>query len=79
MSDPVVREVMLRVEISNYIFIGLMLTLAAGLFWLLHLDRKERKARKVIGGQYYRPTVTDDIQIGPDGTEWHRMGVPGRR
>ena len=79
MSDPVVREVMYRVEISGYIFIGLCLILVAGLVWLLHLEHQERKARKVVRGYQYGPTVTSETQIGPDGTEWHRMGVPGRR
>jgi hypothetical protein len=45
---------------------------------MLWEDHKARKAQETVGGNEYRPHVLPDVQIGPDGTEYHRMGVPGK-
>ena len=73
-----IREMMIREQITGYIFLGLCVILLIGMCWLIWVDHKERKAHKVVGGNAYRPTVTDEVQV-INGVEFHRMGVAGRR
>lgn len=77
-TDQLVRDVLRRsmiAEIVMFAMIAVLLALIVRLWWM---ERKARKAMKVIGGEHFSPTVTNETQT-INGVEWHRMGVPGRR
>lgn len=57
----------------------ILIIIALRLIWIDWQDRKERKLGRVTGGNEFVPVVTETVQIGPDGTEYHRMGVPTAR
>ena len=64
---------------SIYVVLILMLaTLIILMVKVLWDDHKAKKAKTVPGGYQYRPIVTSTVQIGSDGTEYHRMGIPGK-
>lgn len=77
-TDKLIRDIMVRSQIAECIMFGLMLILAAMIIRLWWAERKALKALKTAGGDEYKPTVTDTVQV-INGTEFHRMGVPGRR
>ena len=56
------------------IMLAVMIILLAMVLWQ---DHKDRKAQADVDEEY-KPQVLPDVQIGPDGTEYHRMGVPGK-
>ena len=75
------QRMALKWDVISCILIGLMALLAIiglRLIWEEHRERKEAKLHQVVGGDVYHPQVLPDVQIGPDGTEYHRMGIPGR-
>lgn len=76
-------EMTKRMELKWDIISAVLIVLCAGLLivgirliWEEYRDRKEKQT--TVGGNEYRPQVLPDVQIGPDGTEYHRMGVPGK-
>ena len=60
------------------LFCMILTVVAIRLMWEEHRERKARKIQEVFAGNEYRPTVTDTVQYDQFGTEFHRMGVPGR-
>lgn len=75
------QRMALKWDVISCILIALMALLAIiglRLIWEEHRERKEAKLHQVVGGDVYRPQVLPDVQIGPDGTEFHRMGIPGK-
>lgn len=80
-TKEMTQRMTLKWDVISCILIGLMALLAIiglRLIWEEHRDRKEAKLRETVGGDVYRPQVLPDVQIGPDGTEFQRMGVPGK-
>ena len=72
--------VILKEDIVSLILIALMVVLAVLAGMLLWSEHKERKAQKAArwNGKEYLPTVTETVQYDQYGTEFHRMGVPGK-
>lgn len=56
-----------------------LIVIGIRLIWEGIRERKERKAQEVYAGYEYQPTVTDTVQYDGNGTEYHLMGVAGRR
>ena len=56
-----------------------MILLAIRLIWEERRERKERKLQETFCGYEFQPTVTDCVQYDQNGTEFHLMGVAGRR
>ena len=77
-TDRMIREIMVREQITLYVLVGLAVILAGALLWLWLKQRKEAKLQKVVGGYEYRPEVTETVQVDQFGTEFHRMGIPQR-
>ena len=80
-TEEMTKRMTLKWDLISCILIGLMALLAViglRLIWEEHRDRREAKLRETVGGDVYRPQVLPDVQIGPDGTEYHRMGIPGK-
>ena len=80
-TKEMTQRMTLKWDVISCILIGLMALLAIiglRLIWEEHRDRREAKLRETVGGDVYRPQVLPDVQIGPDGTEYHRMGIPGK-
>lgn len=80
-TKEMTQRMALKWDVISCILIGLMALLAIiglRLIWEEHRERKEAKLHQVVGGDVYRPQVLQDVQIGPDGTEYHRMGIPGK-
>ena len=76
------RRITMKWDIISVIMIIVCLALiilAVRLIWEGHRERKERKAQEVYAGYEYQPTVTDTVQYDGNGTEYHLMGVAGRR
>lgn len=61
------------------LFCLILTVVAIRLMWEEHRERKERKRQEVFAGNEYRPTVTDTVQYDQFGTEFHQMGIAGRR
>lgn len=73
------KRMALKWDIINGVLILLLITLIILTAKMIWEDRKARRAvQNTVGGDEYRPHVLPDVQIGPDGTEYHRMGVPGK-
>lgn len=75
------QRMTLKWDVISCILIGLMALLVVvglRLIWEEHRDRKEAKLRETVGGDEYQPTVTDTVQYDQFGTEFHRMGIPGK-
>ena len=72
--------VILKEDIVSLILIVLMVVLAVLAGMLLWSEHKEHKAQKAARwtGKEYLPTVTEAVQYDQFGTEFHRMGVPGK-
>ena len=77
-TDQLVRDVLHRSMIAEAVMFSMIAVLLALIVRLWWMERKARKAQKVIGGEHFSPTVTDTVQV-VDGVGFHRMGVPGRR
>ena len=78
-TEEMTRRMILKWDIISIVLIVLMALLAViglRLIWEEHRDRKEANLRETVGGDEYRPQVSDDVQIAPDGTVFRRMGVP---
>jgi ABC-type phosphate transport system permease subunit len=76
------RKMMLKwdiIDIVLAIFCLILITLAVRLIWEGWQERKERKAQETFCGNEYQPVVTDCVQYDQNGTEFHLMGVAGRR
>lgn len=56
-----------------------LIVIGLRLIWEGWRERKERKAQEVFCGNEYQPVVTDCVQYDQNGTEFHLMGVAGRR
>lgn len=77
-TDELIRGVMLREQIAEWVLIGICTVLAAFLVVMWVTERRAaKKARKAFLGEY-RPTLTEDVQI-VNGVEFRRMGPVGRR
>jgi hypothetical protein len=73
-------EMIRRMMIKNTIETAVLGTLCLILIVLtVIMIKSDRKVKKVVGGYKYGPTVTDAVQYDQFGTEYHRMGVAGRR
>lgn len=78
-TEELTRKMSLKWDIISAVLIVMLATLIILIAKVIWEDRKARKAvQNTVGGDEYRPHVLPDVQIGPDGTEYHRMGVPGR-
>lgn len=80
-TEEMTKRIILKGDVICWVLIALMALLAViglRLIWEEHRERKEAKLQQVVGGDVYCPQVLPDVQIGPDGTEYHRMGVPGK-
>lgn len=77
-TQEMTRRMELKWDIIYVVLIMLLATLIILMAKVLWDDHKARKAQTVPGGYQYRPTVTETVQIGSDGTEYHRMGIPGK-
>ena len=78
-TEEITKRMALKWDIISGILIVMLATLILLIVKMLWEDRKARKAvQETVGGDEYRPHVLPDVQIGPDGTEYHRMGVPGK-
>ena len=78
-TEELTKKMALKWDIISAVLIVMLATLILLIVKMLWEDRKARKAvQNTVGGDEYRPHVLPDVQIGPDGTEYHRMGVPGR-
>lgn len=78
-TDKMIRDIMFREQIAEWVLWGLCAVLAVIVAVAWVQQRKARKAErmaKVVGGFHYVPVVTDDVQMVGD-VEFHRMGVPG--
>ena len=72
--------VILKEDIVSLVLIALCVVLAVLAGMLLWSEHKERKAQKAArwNGKEYLPTVTETVQVDQYGTEYHRMGIPGK-
>lgn len=78
-TEEMTRKMALKWDIISAVIAVMLATLIILLAKIIWDDHKARKAvQKTAGGDEYRPQVLPDVQIGPDGTEYHRMGVPGK-
>ena len=78
-TEELTKKMALKWDIISAVLIVMLATLILLIVKMLWEDHKARKAvQETVGGDEYRPHVLPDVQIGPDGTEYHRMGVPGR-
>lgn len=78
-TEELTKKMALKWDIISAVLIVMLATLILLIVKMLWEDRKARRAvQETVGGDEYRPHVLPDVQIGPDGTEYHRMGVPGR-
>ena len=78
-TEELTRKMALKWDIISAVLILMLATLILLIVKMLWEDRKARRAvQNTVGGDEYRPHVLPDVQIGPDGTEYHRMGVPGK-
>ena len=78
-TEELTKKMALKWDIISAVLIVMLATLILLIVKMLWEDRKARKAvQNTVGGDEYRPHVLPDVQIGPDGTEYHRMGVPGK-
>lgn len=76
------RRITLKWDIISILMIivcTILIVLAVRLIWEGIRERKERKAQEVFCGNEYQPVVTDCVQYDQNGTEYHLMGVAGRR
>ncbi len=76
------KRMMLKWEIVDIllaVFCVIMIALAVRLIWEGWRERQERKLQEVFCGNEFQPVVTDCVQYDQFGTEFHRMGVAGRR
>lgn len=79
-SRELAQRIALKWDIISAVMIILMAALVILLAVMIRADYKARKGvRMTVGGDEYSPKVLPDVQIGPDGTEYHRMGTPERR
>jgi hypothetical protein len=76
-TEEITKRMALKWDIISAVLIVMLATLILLIVKMLWEDHKARKAQATVGGDEYRPHVLPDVQIGPDGTEYHRMGVPG--
>ena len=79
-TEEMTKRITLKGDIICWVLIGLMALLAIigiRLIWEEHRERKERRLQETYTGYEYQPTVTDTVQY-VNGTEFHRMGVPGK-
>lgn len=78
-TEELTKRMALKWDIISGVLILMLATLIILIVKMLWEDHKARKAvQNTVGGDEYRPHVLPDVQIGPDGTEYHRMGVPGK-
>ena len=78
-TEELTKKMALKWDIISAVLIVMLATLILLIVKMLWEDRKARRAvQETVGGDEYRPHVLPDVQIGPDGTEYHRMGVPGK-
>ena len=78
-TEELTKRMALKWDIISAVLILMLATLILLIGKMLWEDHKARKAvQNTVGGDEYRPHVLPDVQIGPDGTEYHRMGVPGK-
>ena len=78
-TEELTKKMALKWDIISGVLILMLATLIILIVKMLWEDRKARKAvQNTVGWDEYRPHVLPDVQIGPDGTEYHRMGVPGK-
>ena len=78
-TEELTKKMALKWDIISGVLILMLATLIILIVKMLWEDRKARRAvQNTVGGDEYRPHVLPDVQIGPDGTEYHRMGVPGK-
>lgn len=78
-TEELTKKMALKWDIISAVLIVMLATLILLIVKMLWEDHKARRAvQETVGGDEYRPHVLPDVQIGPDGTEYHRMGVPGR-
>lgn len=78
-TEELTKRMALKWDIISGVLILMLATLIILIVKMLWEDHKTRKAvQNTVGGDEYRPHVLPDVQIGPDGTEYHRMGVPGK-
>jgi hypothetical protein len=78
-TEEITKRMALKWDIISGVLILMLATLIILIAKMLWEDHKARKAvQETVGGDEYRPHVLPDVQIGPDGTEYHRMGVPGK-
>ena len=78
-TEELTKRMALKWDIISAVLILMLATLIILIVKMLWEDHKARKAvQNTVGGDEYRPHVLPDVQIGPDGTEYHRMGVPGK-
>jgi NADH:ubiquinone oxidoreductase subunit 6 (subunit J) len=78
-TEELTRKMSLKWDIISAVLILMLATLIILIAKMIWEDRKARRAvQNTVGGDEYRPHVLPDVQIGPDGTEYHRMGVPGK-
>ena len=78
-TEELTRRMALKWDIISAVLILMLATLILLIAKMIWEDRKARRAvQNTVGGDEYRPHVLPDVQIGPDGTEFHRMGVPGK-
>ena len=78
-TEEITKRMALKWDIISAVLIVMLATLIILIVKMIWEDRKARRAvQNTVGGDEYRPHVLPDVQIGPDGTEYHRMGVPGK-
>ena len=78
-SREMTQRIALKWDVISVVMIVLMAALVILLAMMIRADYKARKGvQMTVGGDEYRPQVLPDVQIGPDGTEYHRMGTPER-
>lgn len=78
-TEELTKKMALKWDIISAVLIVMLATLILLIVKMLWEDHKARKAvQNTVGGDEYKPHVLPDVQIGPDGTEYHRMGVPGK-
>lgn len=78
-TEELTKKMALKWDIISAVLIVMLATLILLIVKMLWEDHKARKAvQNTVGGDEYKPHVLPDVQIGPDGTEYHRMGIPGK-
>lgn len=72
------KRMELKWDVIYVVLIAMLATLIILMAKVIWDDHKAKKTQTITGGYEYRPTVTETVQIGSDGTEYHRMGIPGK-